>query len=93
MLWLGPISMTGRLSRQLSRLPRRGLHAVVLLACCQLCCAQLLGSTSSQVLALSGAALASYISQPAVDNILLRGTPATNGRLALSSPHCLGCST
>ena len=76
--------MTSRLSRQLPRLPRRGLYAVVLVACCHLCCAQLLGSTSSQVLALSGAALASYISQPAVCIITLRGI-AFNGRLALLS--------
>ena len=85
MLWLGPISMTSRLSRQSPRLPRRGLYAVVLLLCCQLCFAQLLGSTSSQVLALSGAALASYITQPAVDNITLRGTVAI---LRHHSPNC-----
>ncbi len=46
--------------------------AAVLLACCQLCYAQLLGSTSSQVLALCGAAMALSISQPTVDSITLR---------------------
>ena len=75
--------MTSRLSRNSPRQPRRGLYAAVLLALCQLCCAQLLGSTSSQVLALSGAALASYISQPTVVSITLRGTqePSMEGWL------------